>query len=637
MKSNASDCHELMRNIYIDATMKCTADVSDFRDLETIRSRTENEGLSFLTITLPRFCRAFERSLAIGKIDPAAFVGFELTKSGGIPAFLQGILGQIFSRETGEVIFDESLVNRSVVSDIPTLVESVRQICLTFKKVEDDCTPERVTAALDNFIKIEQEVAEFSCTDRDRSKFLGISDMLWGNMVVDFSTSSITPSHGPGATADRISGNQKFLWRRWHDRLEHHFPLVDFGYPLGIPETSEELEIVTVVPESDEQPVRVVLVPKTQLSPRIIAIEPCCMQFAQQGIRSYLYDKIQSYWLTVGHVNFTDQTVNQKLAIDGSTTGLLATIDLSDASDRVPWSLAKEMFRCNSDLQSCIEACRSTSAHLPDDRVIPILSKFASMGSALCFPVESMYFYTVCVMALLEDSNLSYTYENIFEVSREVYVYGDDIVVPSTKAVVILDYLQRFNCKVNTHKSFWTGRFRESCGVDAFCGEVVTPTYIRQWHPKNKRDARSIVSWVKTANLFYKRGYWRTASYMFAHVEECIGPLPYADERSLALSRISFLGHRSVDRWNEELQRFEMRAWTPSPVFRFDELDGYGALQKCLSILEDRKHDWPIDSEIKWVEADQLIRLAGAIDERHLTRSALHGSVALKRRWVPTH
>jgi len=57
LKSDASDYLELAERIYRDAAAKCSADVSDLRDLKTIRSRIKDEGFSFLTITLPTFAR----------------------------------------------------------------------------------------------------------------------------------------------------------------------------------------------------------------------------------------------------------------------------------------------------------------------------------------------------------------------------------------------------------------------------------------------------------------------------------------------------------------------------------------------------------------------------------------------------
>jgi len=615
MKSNVSDQLKLAEAIYIDATAKCIADVSDLRDLETIRSRVKKEGLSFLTITLPQFCRDFERSLANGNIDPTLFQSFR--KSGSIPAFLQGMIGLIFDRETGRIYDDLQPTNGVVFRDFSPIIESVRQICLTFKKLEIDCTPKRVSAALENFTAIEHSLQDYLLPESDYAKFLSVSDLLWGNMVSAIALSHCSPKHGPGATAERISGNQKFVWRRWHDRLEPYFPLVDNGYPLGIPESAEELKMVSIIPQEQEQPVRVVTVPKTLKGPRIIAIEPCCVQFAQHGIQSSLYEAIASYWLTKDHVNFTDQSINQQLAIKGSLTGRLATIDLSDASDRVPRQLALDMFRCNPDLRDAIDACRSTKAELPNGIVISPLLKFASMGSALCFPVEAMYFYTICVVALLECQNLPVTLRNIFNVSRYVHVYGDDIIVPTTYAIAVLDHLRKYNCKVNADKTFLSGSFRESCGVDAFNGEQVTPVYIHKLRPENRRQPDRLISWVATANLFYKKGYWRTTSLMFNIIERILGPLPYVSERSSALGRTSFLGYRSVERWNAKYQAFEVRAWVPSPVYRAGKLEGYAALSKSFELLESLSDSW------------------AARDASHLERFALHGAVVLKRHWVP--
>jgi len=623
MKSNVSDCLEFMEQVYIDATMKCVADVSDLRDLETIRSRVKGEGLSFLTITLPNFCKDFERSLAVGFIDSTLFAGFSKAKGGSIPAFLQGMTSRIFDRETGRMFENEDTPSniRGDSSDVPTIVESVRQLCCTFKKVEIECTPARVAFALESFVSIEQSLGTFSIPDEDRTQFLGVSSCLWGAMVADFSASNCVPRHGPGATAEHLSGNRKYQWLYWHDRLEPYFPIIDNGYPLGTPCDSRELEMVSIVPEDQEQPVRVVTVPKTLKSPRIIAIEPCCMQFVQQGIRDYLYEKLESSRMTAGHVNFRDQSINQKLAIVASKTGQYATIDLSDASDRVPRSLALEMFRSSPEIQASIEACRSTSAQLPDGRIISPLKKFASMGSALCFPIEAMYFYTICVVALLAHSDLPITLENVYKVSRKLYVYGDDIIVPTYAANTVLDYLQKYNCKVNSNKTFVSGSFRESCGVDAFSGYQVTPVYLRRMRPENRQQASQIISWVATANLFYLKGYWRTTQFMFNKLERIIGNIPYVSKTSEALGRISYLGYESAERWNSDLQRFEIRALVPRPVDRTDHLEGYGALAKCFLGLLGRSETEPPSSQ----------------ERSQLERSALHGAVTLKRRWVPPH
>jgi hypothetical protein len=640
MKSNVIDLLELISQVYRDAANKCIADVSDLRDLKTIRSRVKREGLSFLTITLPQFCRDFERSLANECVDTTLFPRWR--KNGVVPVFLQGFTCLVFDQESGRML---NYVQAPIASsDIPTIIESVRQICLTFKKLEVACTPEREQAALESFIAIERSFSEFSLPSEDHGDFHRVTSVLWGRLVSLIDYAKCTPKHGPGATADKISGNQKFVWRRWHDRLEPYFPLIDNGYPLGTPLDSRELENVTVICQEQEAPVKVTPVPKTLKGPRIIAIEPCCMQYVQQGIRNALYSAVESYWLTAGHINFRDQSINQNLAISSSIDGRLATIDLSDASDRVPRSLALEMFRSNPDLQDAIDACRSRNAVLPDGTIVGPLEKFASMGSALCFPVEAMYFYTICVIALLRARDLPVTFRNVFNVSRDVHVYGDDIVVPTTYAIIVLDYLRKYNCKVNTNKTFVSGSFRESCGIDAYKGALVTPVYLSTLRPENKQQPERLVSWVATANLFHKKGYWRTASFMFNQCEGVIGPLPYLPETSPGLGRSSFVGYRFIEnprkgvRWNAKYQRLEIRCWVPTPVYRTDKLENYGALSKSLLRLQDLDMTplGQIAAEFQSrSKPSSVLGLAVSRDVLHLERFALHGVVALKRRWVP--
>jgi len=608
MKSDESDLLEVVRVIVIDGYAQCAANVSFKRDLKTIRSRVKDEGLSFLTITLPNFARDLEQALAVGRILPEHFRMFR--KYRAIPVFLQGMLARIFDLETGR-LYDEF----NSATDTPTFIGAIRQICLAFKKVEIGCTPAREAAAVVNFANIESSFSDFGLPTEDLAHFELVSSVLWGNMLHKLSCSMFTPRHGPGATADRISGNQKYIWRRWHSRLEPYFHLDEAGVITS--DVERELERVTIVPPEQEQPVRVTLVPKTLKGPRIIAIEPHCMQYAQQGIRDVLYDVIESDSRLSGKLNFTDQSINQSLAMSGSSDGQLATVDLSDASDRVPLSLAKIMFNSNPDLWDAINACRSTHAELPDGTVLGPLKKFASMGSALCFPIEAMYFYTICVMALLGEQDLPVNHKNVDLVSSLVHVYGDDIIIPSTSAATVLAYLQKYNCKINHNKTFYSGKFRESCGVDAYDGFEVTPTYLRYLPPKNRQQASHIISWCETANQFYLKGYWHTAQYMYNRIEQVIGVLPYVSPDSEALGRVSYMGFRTVQRWNSTLHRFEVKAWCPTPVYYTDELDDHAALWKSLSKLVS------------------LSSLDEPRDRLHLKRSARHGVVAIKRRWVP--
>lgn len=603
MKSHERFLLEAVVCILKDAYNKCTAVEFDPRDSRTVESRLEHEGLSFLTITLPTLGSDLEKGLTRGWLEPTDFRSFR--KFGRIPAFMRGIFALVFEQTTGRLLHEPPI----------EAIEGIRQVAYTFKKLEVDCTPSRIAAAIDGYRQCERDLRE-PITRDDEEYFLRVSHVLWNDVFhrVD-PDEDLFPRHGPGATREGISGNRKYRTRNWYERLESYFPMLGTALPIRA-YGSREFEEVTLVSEGQEQPVRVITVPKTLKGPRIIAIEPVCMQYTQQAIARYLMKRLEQSVYTAGHVNFTDQSVNQTMALDASKTGELATLDLSSASDRVPRSLALRMFDGCPSLREAIDACRSKRAELPNGDLIP-LEKFASMGSALCFPVESMYFYTICVGALLEYRGLPVTSRNVYHVSRSVYVYGDDIIVPSDAAVVVADHLTRYKCKVNSNKSFWTGKFRESCGVDAYAGYVVTPTYIRQMPPCNKRSSSSIISWVKTSNLFYKKGYWLTARYLSDKVESIIGALPIVGERCAGLGLITFQGYLSPARVRGKYQRPEVRAWVPSPVYREDKLDGYHALAKCLLWLEQRGQD------------------ADPYESKHLSRTARHGAVTLKRRWVP--
>jgi hypothetical protein len=617
VKSNVSDHLEVLDCIYFDAVQKCDATVSDLRDLRTIRSRVKEEGFSFLTITLPQFCADFELALSCEFISPSLFKRFR--KVGVGPSFLRGFLGKIFDFETGRIKNDPQC-------DTPTIIEGVRQICLAFKKVEHRCTPKRLRRAIESFISIEQELKEFKPSVEDTDRFRSVSFVLWNRIFPSFKLDDVVPKHGPGATSEGVSGNRKYNWRIWHDRLEPYFPFLGSGYSLSAHE-SLGFELVSFVPEELELPVRVVQVPKTLKAPRTIAVEPACMQYTQQGIRNFLYRKIESSLVTSNRVNFTRQDINQRLAMRASKSTRWVTIDLSDASDRVPLSLVKDMLSWIPDLLEPILACRSTHAYLPEGSLIGPLFKFASMGSALCFPIEAMYFHTLCVDALLRDRKLPVTFRNVHWASRRVFVYGDDIIVPKRFASCVLDNLQRYNCKVNASKTFVTGRFRESCGVDAYDGQDVTPVYIRRDLPKNRKHVKELLSCCSSANLFYRKGYWRTAELLHKKCEEILGKknYPYVSfdrvkdltstpiARGSVMGRFSFLGFKTATRWNWDLQSFEVKAWVPEPVYERNPLSGYGALMKF------------------FLSPNIMDR-----DDLHLERSALHGAVALKLRWVPT-
>jgi len=428
----------------------------------------------------------------------------------------------------------------------------------------------------------------------------------------------IIPTHGPGATRERILGNQKWRFRRWHQRLEDvgmSFTRFVYNRKMYFDEEGRvriEGQAPEFVKPGDEEPVRVVFVPKTLKSPRVIAVEPVCMQFAQQGLGRLLVREVETSRLTAGHVNFRDQSINQALAQDALGHGNYATVDMSDASDRVALVHVHALLAAVPKFRTWVMAARSTRAQLPNGELVH-LSKFASMGSALCFPMEALVFFTSIIASRLCRAGIRPTPRSVHSFGRDVYVYGDDLIVPTDEASTICDDLESLGFKVNRRKSFWTGKFRESCGSDCYDNEKVTPVYLRRDLPTSRAESSGILSAVSTANQLHSAGYWKTAAAIREAVEELTGRLPQVHANSPA---IGWNHHSEVvppRRWNAELQRVEIRALVPVSPKHADPIDGSPALAKCFRIIGK---ELPIDPE-------------------HLERSVIPYGVTLKRRWVP--
>ncbi len=592
------------------ADLSAVHGVSTTRDYLTVTRRVEKEGLSFLTITLPTFASDLERGLELGRVDSNHFVGFHRPRGGCLPAFLSGFTSRIFDAQSGKIL-DEPCVDS---------VLAIRQLCYLFKKIEMECTPARVGASLRKFISCEVDLKkrDGEWTSDDLAEFSRLSSLLFGNVFDlvnhEVETFDILPKHGPGATADRLKGNQKWNFSEWTDRLESVFPYVDYAVPNH---RHHQRPRIYLTP-GRERPVRVTSVPKTQKTPRWIAIEPTCMQFMQQGLMDSLVPKLETMTPSRYFIGFTDQIPNQDLAMKGSSDGSLATLDLSEASDRVSNTLALELFRPWPGLSEAIQATRSRTAVLPSGEKLR-LSKFASMGSATCFPVEAMVFTTLAFMGIQDARNHRLLPQDLVRFRGKVRVYGDDIVVPADYAVFVMKRLESFGLKVNTNKSFWIGRFRESCGGDFFLGERVTPIRLGQLPPVTKRDVAELQNWIEVSNSLHFAGFWRAARYAADLVEDVLGKLPCVPWSSDALALKSFSGLTSGELgWDRKLHRPLVKAYVVSAQPPTNEIGGLSALHKVLSGNDPEK-------ESKW--GDPLFR-------DHLVRSGRPSSAYVKKRWI---
>lgn len=609
--------NEFLQHVLDDLGTWCCTSTTE--DLKTVLRRVDHEGLSFLTITLPAFGKHFERSLDEGQVVRELYTYFGARSS--LPRFLSGFFGLVFDRSTGRLLDDPSI----------TAIWAIRQFTLMFAKIALPCTPARERAAMAQYVETERFVHAHQETieERDALRFGRIGKLLWANVFsrVDKCVyeGEIIPKHGPGATADQLRGNAKWEQQEWTSRLEQVFPHGE--YLAANWRYFQDLVDVRILEPGAERPVRVISVPKTLATPRIIAIEPVAMQYMQQGLLALFQRELQADQLAWGFIGWTSEVPNKHLASEGSRNGAYATLDLREASDRVANQHVRGLLSDHPWLESGVGASRSRKADVPGHGIIP-LAKFASMGSALTFPLEAMVFTTLIFCGIEQDLGRRLTREDITSFSGKVRCYGDDIIVPVEHVRSVIDWLQAFGLEVNLGKSFWTGKFRESCGWDWYAGEDVRVTRLRSPLPSSRTDIQEIVSTVSTRNQLYKAGMWKTVAYLDRVLEGLI-PLPYVYESSPVLGRHSFLGIETPTRMCKDLHRPLVRGMMVHSTIPISRLDGPAALLKCLSMLERR--------EASALEEVFLPSDAGlqAGNEEHLDRQGRPRSVNIKSGWGP--
>lgn len=350
----------------------------------------------------------------------------------------------------------------------------LRQVLLFCNKAQVPYETATTIASIERYERVQSEVELLAKNLNSYSPVLlhevkrQIMSVLYAGRWKD-----ISPSHGPGA-----STTPKYRWKHWYASIEEVYPYSDY---MCLYHNRDHLSQLPEVPSTDIIEAKLVCVPKDVKGPRLIAVHPAESIWIQQGVRRELERVIalsrsrrQGQVWPHGHIFFDDQSVNGQIAHLSSSSRKYATLDLSDASDRLSECLIRELF---GPYYRYFECCRAQSIRLPSGKVLK-LSSYAPMGNATVFPVQSLVFWAICVASLRIFSGLKNP--------GGAYVFGDDILVPAKHAYDVCRGLESFGLVVNGVKSFSTGSFRESCGVDAFKGDNVTPVRWRtEEYPKS--------------------------------------------------------------------------------------------------------------------------------------------------------
>lgn len=491
---------------------------------EKVSERCIAEGLSFLTKSLPKLGKAFDKALqGEYKLNAA-----DLRLKPQVNSKLPKLFGELFN-----LIFqpDGSLLQQPNIQ----AVGAIRDLCYLYYKYELPYAAEQENAVVSQFLQTETDLLTVQeslenirgvlneetstyvrrrsiCSSSTQVEVAREAKILLSRVFSSFDPHDIVPRHGPGAVATKQQLWEKFLWTNVSENITNQYPLDAYFYAcLG--HVCDEVSSIEKITNRD-LPARVILVPKDSRGPRLISCEPVDYQWVQQGLGKAIVNLLEEHPLTKWNVHFSDQKPNQCGALLGSKTGSYATLDLKEASDRISLSLVRLLFP--QHVLTCLESCRSSATELPSGD-IKTLIKFAPMGSSLCFPVLATCIWAILTAAAPDD----YTRERIL-------VYGDDVIVPTAFAADAMIRLESFGLLVNRDKSCTSGFFRESCGADAFKGVNVTPVRLRTVWSSNP-SPEVYTSYIAYANALRRRSYYTAYERIVRSLHHIYGRIPATD------------------------------------------------------------------------------------------------------------
>ncbi|DAD51528.1 RNA-directed RNA polymerase [ssRNA phage Zoerhiza.4_25] len=652
-------------DVFLDVARRILLDAADYyptarqgfdRDINRLKTLLPRFGDRIFTIDLPAIAKALDRALADGRL-----VRTNLPLTGGInarttvPRLFQGLWLRIFG-------IDGCLLEQADVNAILFL----RQVLLFGKKYRMECAPTALYKAVEEYYDIEDKLPPApACWDTDGANLdrgmLGSvcdlardarsplfpsvsygsgqayhlfseiqSAMDWtSSLLGEYNPSEWKFRHGPGATSESQRGDAyKYAFPNWAPRLQTIFPYCEFA--LANPRQGS---IPFAEPDvSYEAASRLIAVPKTQRAPRLIAAEPTCNQWCQQNVRDFLTTRIAECALGLS-IDFSDQSLSQDAARKAAITGNDATIDLSSASDRLSAYVVSRAFRGNLSLLGALIATRTSFIRNDLDKKSPSLHrlrKFASMGSALTFPVQTLVFLAIClgVGASLQPTRR----KDYVMLCRQVRIYGDDIICPVSWIPRLTEALTGLGLKVNESKSFWNGKFREACGLDTFGGEDVTPAYFLEY--SRDVDPQRVATYVAVSNNFFTKGFWRTARYVESLVPaEWRKLVPTVSTRSGAIGLQSFVGSLEppITRWNSDLQIDEYLGLSPTQGAVPEQHDGPANLLQFFTEFNERTERALLNPDRGYIAGTVYGSLLSKWASGRFGRSVLR----YRRKWLP--
>lgn len=531
-------------------------------DMHQVQQRLSCEGLSFATLTLPNLGKGL---LAYLETGTGIYSGFKTCKH-GYPSIFKRIFRHVYDSGSANHI---------------RAVRVIYQISELLKKLRGPFDQEKLKIQLTEFVSVDAALPEVKGDDvlhYARYLITKVFSKEEGKCL------DIYPRPGPGATNTPVPPYLRFRPNIIFRRVDDIFPYGEYFYATFHEFCSDRARLQKLYKRVvSEQTARFKFVPKKVGTARGICIEENDVQYLQQGLARFVRSTIGKSDLCKNSIHFSEQDFNAQAALLSSVSGINATLDMKEASDRISRSLVTYLFSELPLLLDCLLALSTKYVDLSkalDDAknasfgVISI-NKYAPMGSALCFPIMSVVHWALCTAVAKVKCNID-------PHNLRLFVYGDDIVLPSSIAPEIMNSLPLYGLKFNESKSFWRGHFRESCGIHAYHGVNITPIYIKDL-PLKGVDPNQMSGIIANEQLAYRKGLKLFASCIRSAYE-----LPYVHDTSSVVGwkrpDKPFYDLRAPRRRDENLQRDVYRC----RVFRaLNEAQDYQQRPGVLQHLEN--------------------------------------------------
>jgi len=459
------------------------------KDLQIISERILSEGTSFVQVTLPLLGRALDHGLVTGQfICPANFAMKRETR-------LPRLFFSVFNRVIG---LDGRLLDKPCTLSIFFL----RQVLLFDSKLITEPSEKQKDLAVQGFRDRQDNLRKIKLNVHD--PVLLRAQWLLGRVLSKLDLYNISPGHGPGAVAEKKDRDERWDFTSWPLKAEREYPYIVYGVPSMIASLSRG----TGVPLVRTMKTRCCLVPKDFRGPRLISAEPTVNQYLQQGQMKAIMQYVASHRILSRSIKMRDQTFNQERARLAYENGDV-TLDLSDASDTVStvllWFLLKKVPVIRRQLMS------TRSDYLSHNGKDIKIIAFAPMGSATCFPVESIVFWALAIASMGHCRRLLGLPDSLEVLSTQLAVFGDDIIIPEYAFSTLCSTLHSVGCRVNTSKTCYQTPFRESCGTEWYNGLDVTIIRNRRYHYVDRRNISDHPALISLQRKFFVLGLYRAA------------------------------------------------------------------------------------------------------------------------------